>query len=135
MGTAALEHHLFLEHMRATLRHAVYACGGVQTTIASEIGISPGTLKRLLDGGDLTYNSWQRVLAWCERYGWEHAYAEQAALSLLVSNYPAQDRRRVREFTVRCMKHKLISTGHRLPVWMDWEMKNWPKTRRAGRVT
>jgi transcriptional regulator with XRE-family HTH domain len=127
MGTPELEHHLLLEHMRATLRYAMFECGHTQEEIAARAGVSPPTLKRLLDGGGLAYPSYGRILGWCETYGIEQAYPEQAALSLLVSHYPVRERRRAREYAVRWMKTKLLRTGHRLPVWMEKEIKSWPK--------
>jgi transcriptional regulator with XRE-family HTH domain len=118
MGTREFEHYLLLEHMRATARYAVFTCGHAQADLASRIGISRSTLKRLLDGGELGYPSWGKVLVWCEAYGMQHVHAEQAALSLLVAHYPVRERQRAREHAVRWMKHKLISTSHRLPEWI-----------------
>jgi transcriptional regulator with XRE-family HTH domain len=133
MEMRALEHHLTLEEMRATLRFAVFACGHSRSEIAASAGVSPSTLMRLLNGGDLRFPSWGSILGWCERYGVKPTHPEQAALSLLVSQLPVSERQAVREFVVKWIKHKVLNSGHRLPVWLEDELQAWQIMRRGRR--
>jgi transcriptional regulator with XRE-family HTH domain len=112
-----------LEAMRATLRYALYTCAGEAGEIAGKMGVSRSAVRRLLHGGGLAFPSYGRVLAWCQTFGFEQAHPEQAALSLLVSSFPVEQRQPMRESVARWMKHKTLKAGQSLPVWLDDELK------------
>jgi transcriptional regulator with XRE-family HTH domain len=135
MEMREIEHHFLLEEMRATLRYAVFTCGNSCSDIAASVGVAPSTLTRLLNGGDLKFSSWGRILRWCESYGVEPPHPEQAALSLLVSQLPVAERQLVREAIVRWMKHKILSCGDRIPPWLEDELLAWQMMRQRSRRT
>lgn len=128
-----IEHHLVLEHMRATLRYAAFTCGNGRDYLAERIGVSTTTLRRLLDGGDLAYPTWRRMLAWCDDVGFEAVHLEQAALAILVSYVPAPARQRVRDSIARRVKHALVSAGQPLPAWLEAELEACTMVRRLQR--
>jgi hypothetical protein len=125
MEMERFEHHLLLEYMRNTIRYAVGTCGCPRSMLAGQIGVSDGTVKHLLDGGDIKSDTWDRVWAWCERYEFENAYVEQAALSVLVAAMPLRVRPRVRERMVRHLRAAVLRTEEPYPEWMIVEMNGW----------
>jgi hypothetical protein len=66
-----------------------------------EIGVADGTLKHLLDGGELKPDTRRLVRDWCEANEAEYACAEQAALSIVVSAVPLRLRSGVRQRMIR----------------------------------
>jgi hypothetical protein len=133
MGIDMLERHLSLEHMRATVRHAVFTCGNPRLYVASRAGVSRVTLMRLLEGGDLAHPTWRGLWTWCEEWGWEPAYAQQAALSVLVSELPRARRLRARESLVRWLRYHIVKDGQPVPDWVENEMEALRTMRYAHR--
>lgn len=133
MGTHDLQRHLYLEHIRATVRYAVFTCGHDRAEVAASAGISPVTLTRLLEGGDVASDSWRGLWAWCEEYGFRPAHSEQAALSTLVCDLPLTERQRTRESLVRWIRYKLVKEGRPVPPWIVSELDALRSLRRAQR--
>lgn len=136
MGIGMLERHLSLEHMGATVRNAVFTCGNGTPYVASHAGISRVTLMRLLEGGDLAHTTWRSLWAWCAQWGWEPAYAQQAALSALLSELPRARRQRARESLVRWLRYHFVKAGQPVPEWIGIELgalRTLRHNRRRGR--
>jgi hypothetical protein len=133
MGIGMLDRHLSLEHMRATVRYAVFTCGNGTPYVAAHAGLSRMTLMRLLEGSDVAETTWRSLWKWCTEWGWEPAYAQQAALSVLMSELPHEQRQRARESLVRWLRYHFIKAGQPVPVWIGTEMDAQRTLRRNQR--
>ena len=121
-----LDHHLENEQLRSDLRYVIGVCGRARTHVAREIGMADRALRDFLRGAEASPKNLR--LMW----GWHLvvdvpsvAFPEQAALSLLVSAFPLDQRGVARELLVRRYRAAAIRCGVPVPRWVAHEMAWW----------
>ncbi len=133
MSIARLERHLFREYMRATVVDAVGRCGHTRLSVAEEAGISPRVLSAFLKGSDIHPESARKLNAWCETWGFHGAWAEQAALALLVDSLPVAARLDARAEFARWYQDRIAAEGVEAPDWIADELEDVRLLKRLPR--
>lgn len=138
MSIGRLEHHLFREYMRAAVVDAVGRCGHTRLSVAEEAGISLRALSVFLKGGELPHEAARKLNSWSEVWGFGGAWAEQAALSLLVEGLPVAARLDARAEFTRWYEARFVAVGQDAPQWVADELeeirllKRQPRPRPEG---
>jgi hypothetical protein len=113
-----LEHYLFVEQLRATVLDAVFRCGQTRLCVAEEAGVTPRTVTALLRGDYVSPYALRKLDVWCEIWGYVGAWAEQAALALLVDGLPVEKRLKARQVYTRWYRARAARAGIEEPAWV-----------------
>jgi hypothetical protein len=125
-----LGYHLYLEQLRATVRHTMQEREWCVERTASEIGVSEHKLRELLDGRCyILSEDLAPFEAWCEGIAVAPVYPEQVALSLLFQDFGPRLRAQARQRFVGRLRTVYTRLKMPVPTWIHRELRNWQELR------
>lgn len=125
-----LDRHLFLEGIRATVRHNMLERDWSYERTASEIGVSEHKLRELLDGRCyILSEDLAPFELWCDGAATGKIYPEQVALSLLFQDFGPGWRALARQRFVWRLREVYTRLRMPVPMWIYDELRNWQKVR------